>query len=142
MAGAFGTHLKERHRMNFTRWAALLLLSICAQVTFAGEIKPYSQAEFNKLAAEGKPILLDFRTDWCGTCAAQAPVIRDLMAQSKYRDLTTLTIDYDTDTALVQSYRVSMQSTLILLAGKQELGRSVGVTSREGIERLLSTVVR
>jgi hypothetical protein len=46
-----------------------------------------------------------------------------------------------TDTALVQSYRVSMQSTLILLTGKQELGRSVEVTSREGTERLLSSVV-
>ena len=39
-------------------------------------IKPYSQAEFNKLAAEGKPILLDFRADWCPTCGAQEPVNR------------------------------------------------------------------
>jgi thioredoxin 1 len=128
--------------MNLAKSAALLLLSICAQVGLAGEIKPYSQAEFNKLVTEGKPILLDFRTDWCATCAAQAPVIRDLMAQSKYGDLTTLTIDYDTAAALVQSYRVNMQSTLILLTGNRELGRSVGVTSREGIERLLSNVGR
>jgi thioredoxin 1 len=42
----------------------------------AGEIKPYNPAEFAKLAAEGKPILLDVRADWCPTCAAQAPVIR------------------------------------------------------------------
>jgi thioredoxin 1 len=108
----------------------------------AGEIKPYSQAEFNVLAAEGRPILLDFRADWCATCAAQAPVIRELMKQSKYKDLTTYTIDFDTDTALLKAYNVRAQSTLIVLTGKKEQGRSVGDTSREGVEHLLSSVAR
>jgi thiol:disulfide interchange protein len=98
--------------------AALFVLSIFAHVALAGEIKPYRQVEFDKLAAEGKPILLDIRADWCPTCAAQAPVIRELMAQSKYKDLTTFTIDFDKDTALLKAYNVSFQSTLIVLTGK------------------------
>ncbi len=126
--------------MKLFRIAALFLLSISTRGAFAGEIKPYSQAEFEKLAAEGKPILLDFRADWCTICAAQAPVIRELMAQSKYQDLTTFTIDFDRDTALLKAYKVELQSTLIVLAGKQEEGRSVGDTSREGIDRLLNSV--
>jgi thiol:disulfide interchange protein len=121
--------------------AALFVLSIFAHVALAGEIKPYRQAEFDKLAAEGKPILLDIRADWCPTCAAQAPVIRELMAQSKYKDLTTFTIDFDKDTALLKAYNVSFQSTLIVLTGKQEVGRSVGDTTRADIEHLLSNVV-
>jgi hypothetical protein len=68
-------------------------------------------------------------------------VIRELMEQSKYKDLTTLTIDFDTDMALVKAYNVRVQSTLIVLIGKQEEGRSVGDTSREGIEHLLNSVV-
>jgi thioredoxin 1 len=134
--------LKEKGRlMKLFKIAALFLLSISTHAALAGEIKPYSQAEFNKLAAEGKPILLDFRADWCATCAAQAPVIRELMEQSKYKDLTTLTIDFDTDTALLKAYNVRVQSTLIVLTGKQEEGRSVGDTSREGVEHLLNSVV-
>ena len=121
--------------------AALLVLSIFAHVALAGEIKPYSQAELDKLGAEGKPILLDIRADWCPTCAAQAPVIRELMAQSKYKDLTTFTIDFDKDTALLKAYNVSFQSTLIVLTGKQEMARSVGDTRRDDIEHLLSNVV-
>jgi thiol-disulfide isomerase/thioredoxin len=121
--------------------AALFVLSIFAHVALAGEIKPYGQAEFDKLAAEGKPILLDIRADWCPTCAAQAPVIQELMAQSKYKDLTTFTIDFDKDTALLKAYNVSFQSTLIVLTGKQEVGRSVGDTTRADIEHLLSNVV-
>ncbi len=136
--------LKEKGRvMKLFKIAALFLLSlsISTPAAFAGEIKPYSPAEFDNLAAEGKPILLDFRADWCATCAAQAPVIRELMAQSKYKDLTTFTIDFDTDTALLKAYNVRVQSTLVVLTGKQEQGRSVGDTSREGIERLLNNVV-
>jgi thiol-disulfide isomerase/thioredoxin len=86
---------------------ALFLLSISTHAALAGEIKPYSQAEFNKPASEGKPILLDFRADWCATCAAQEPVIRELMAQSKYKDLTRFIIDFDTDTALSCGLRSS-----------------------------------
>jgi thioredoxin 1 len=127
--------------MNLFKIAALFLLSISTRAALAGEIKPYSQAEINRLAAEGKPILLDFRADWCPTCKAQAPVIRELMSQSKYKDLTTFTIDFDTDTTLLKAYNVRVQSTLIVLTGRQEEGRSVGDTSREGIEHLLNSVV-
>lgn len=133
---------KESGRfVKLFKLAALVLLSISPHVAFAGEIKPYTEAEFNRLAAEGKPILLDIRADWCATCASQAAVIRDLMAQSRYRDVTTFTIDFDKDTALLKAYNVPVQSTLIVLTGNQEVGRSVGDTSREGIERLLNNVV-
>ena len=127
--------------MKLIAIAALFLLSISTRTALAGEIKPYNQAEFETLAAEGKPILLDFRADWCTICAAQEPVIRELMAQSKYRDLTAFTIDFDRDTALLKAYNVELQSTLIVLTGKRVEGRSVGDTSREGIDRLLNSVV-
>ena len=39
--------------MKFVKVAALFLLSILTREAVAGEIKPYSQAEFNALAAEG-----------------------------------------------------------------------------------------
>lgn len=120
----------------------LLLLSVSTGAVFAGEIKPYSQADFEKLADEGKPILLDFRADWCSICAAQAPAIRELMAQPRYKDLTALTIDFDTANELPKTYKVELQGTLIVFTGKQEQGRSVGDTSRDGIERLLNKVVQ
>jgi thioredoxin 1 len=122
--------LWEKGLVKLFKIAALFLLLISTHAALAGEIKPYSQAEFNKLADEGKPILLDFRADWCATCAAQEPVIRELMAQSKYKDLTRFIINFDTDTALLKAYNVGVQSTLVVLTGKQEEGRSVGDTSR------------
>jgi thiol:disulfide interchange protein len=109
--------------------AALFPLSISTPAAIAGEIKPYNQAEFEKLAAKGAVILLDFRADWCTICAAQAPVIRELTAQSKYQDLTAFTIDFVRDTALLKVYKVELQSTLIVLTVNHEESRSVGGTS-------------
>ena len=127
--------------MKLFKMAAPLVLLLSMHAARAGEIKPYSPAEFDKLAAEGKPILLDFRADWCATCAAQAPLIRELMGQGKYKDVTTFTIDFDKEKALLKAYNVEMQSTLIVLTGKQEKGRSVGDTMRDDIEHLLNGVV-
>jgi thiol-disulfide isomerase/thioredoxin len=130
---------QKRHMMRVLL-CVLFLLSLSTLAVFADEIKPYSQPDFDRLAAEGKPVLLDFRADWCSICAAQAPVIGELMAQSRYRDLTTFTVDFDKAKELLKPYNVELQSTLIVLMGKQEEGRSVGDTSREGIERLLDKV--
>ena len=47
------------------------------------------------------------------------------MAQSKYKDLTRFLIDFDRDTALLKAYNVPVQSTLIVMTGKQEEGRLV-----------------
>ena len=68
-------------------------------------------------------------------------MILKFMVESKYKDLTRFIIDFDTDMALLQAYNVGVQSTLVVLTGKQEEGRSVGDTSREGIERLLNHAV-
>jgi thioredoxin 1 len=134
-----GRRSQRRIKQRFIMSMSLLLL--LAQSVFAGPIKPYNQAEVDKLASEGRPIVLDFTATWCPTCAAQAPVIRDLMAQSKYKDLTTFTVDFDKDTELLTTYDVLVQSTLIVFSGKKEEGRSVGDTNRDDIDHLLSRVV-
>jgi thiol-disulfide isomerase/thioredoxin len=114
-----------------------LLLATLAPLASAGEIVPYSQARFAALAAAGKPVLLDVQASWCPTCKAQKPILESLMAQPAYRDVTTLTIDFDEDKSLVQRYHVGMQSTLIALHGARETGRSVGQTDRANIEDLV-----
>ncbi len=140
---AAGRRLQEtinRVLEALTAVSALLLL-LCAHSALAGPIKPYNKADVDKLASEGRPILLDFTATWCPTCAAQAPIIRELMAQNKYKDLTMFTIDFDKDTELLTTYDVPVQSTLIVFSGKTEEGRSVGDTNRDDIEHLLSKVI-
>ena len=106
-------------------------------LAMAGEIKPFSQVGFDALTASGKPVVLDISATWCPTCKAQRPIIGSLMQQPAYKDVTLMTLDFDTDKPILKKFKVSMQSTLVAFKGVQEVGRSVGDTSPEGLEGLI-----
>jgi len=117
------------------------LFAALASIATAGEIKPYSQAQFDTLAAGGKPVVLAVHADWCPTCKAQKPILNALMARPAFKDVTILTIDFDTQKDLLVHFKVGMQSTLIAFKGARELGRTVGDTTPSGIERLVKKTV-
>lgn len=123
--------------MNIARILVAFALATLATLASAGTIKPYDQAAFDKLAAEGKPIVLSIRAPWCPTCAKQDPIQSELMKQPAYRDYTLFTIDYDSQKALLKKYKVAMQSTIVVFHGKAEVGRSVGDTHEESIDALM-----
>jgi thiol-disulfide isomerase/thioredoxin len=114
-----------------------LLISAAGTLAFAGEIRPYSQEQFDALSASGKPVVIAVHASWCPTCKAQRPILEALMAQPAYRTVTTLTIDFDGDKSLLAHYRVALQSTLIGFKAGKEVGRTVGDTTPSGIESLV-----
>ena len=127
--------------MKIVKTAVLFILSAFVSLAMAGEIKPYNQVQFDKLSAEGKPVLLAIHASWCPTCKAQKPIIGELMGQAAYKDVTTLVIDFDAEKPLLKHYKVGMQSTLIAFKGTKEVGRSVGDTTKAGIENLIQKTV-
>lgn len=128
--------------MPFAKSAIAITLASLMSVTMAGEIKPFSQTGFDALTASGKPVVLDISATWCPTCKAQKPIIDSLMKQPAYRDVTLMTIDFDTEKPTLKKFKVSMQSTLVAFKGTQEVGRSVGDTSPVGLESLIRKTVR
>jgi len=134
-------HLYKESTMNLLKSAALLVISAFFSVAMAGEIKVFSQQEFDQLTAAGKPVIVDVSATWCPTCKAQKPILDSLMKQPSYKDVTLLTVDFDTNKALLKTFKVSMQSTLIAFKGTAEVGRSVGDTNPAGIEGLVKKTV-
>ncbi len=123
--------------MHFTKKAVFVALASCLSLAMAGEIKPFNQAGFDALTASGKAVVLDISATWCPTCRAQKPIIDSLMQQSAYKDVTLMTIDFDSDKTVLKKFKVIMQSTLVAFKGTQEVGRSVGDTSQVGLEGLI-----
>ena len=127
--------------MNLAKPILTLALAVASAFAAAGPSEPYSQSRFDQLAAAGKPTLVAVHAGWCPTCKAQKPILGDLMGKPEYKDVTELVVDFDADKPTVQKYKVSMQSTLIAFKGGKEVGRSVGDTSKSGIEGLVKKTV-
>ncbi|GGH49811.1 hypothetical protein GCM10010975_02380 [Comamonas phosphati] len=121
---------------------AFLALSALAGLASAGAIKPFSQADFDKLTQAGQPVVVDVGATWCPTCKAQKPILEKLMQQPAYKDVTLLTVDFDADKSIVRAFKVSMQSTLLGFRGRKEVARSVGDTTEAGIESLVQKTLR
>ena len=71
----------------------------------------------------------------------QRPILNQLTADPKFKDLEYFNIDFDTQKDLVRRFSARMQSTLIAFKGTKEQGRSVGETNRSAIAALLNKVL-
>ncbi|BDT74319.1 hypothetical protein os4_38720 (plasmid) [Comamonadaceae bacterium OS-4] len=123
--------------MKSAKTAIVLALSSILSFAVAGEIKPFNQPDFDKLTQEGKPVVLDVSAPWCPTCKAQKPILDGLMKDPAYKDVTLMTIDFDSSKPVLKAFKVNTQSTLIAFKGKQEVARSIGDTTPAGIEGLV-----
>jgi thioredoxin 1 len=127
--------------MSMTKIIAVVL-ALAAGLAAAAEPRPFSQQEFDKLARDGKPVVVDVAATWCPTCKAQKPIVDGLAGQAAYRDVTVLTVDFDADKPVLKEFKVGMQSTLIAFKAGKEVARSVGDTSGSGIETLFRKAMR
>ena len=95
----------------------------------------------DELTAAGKPVLVFVHAAWCPVCAVQKPVVESLANTAPYQDVKVLVVDFDTQKKVLQSFKVSRQSTLIAFHGKKEVGRLVGTTQKDIIEVLFQRAV-
>src|ERR1700733_9447108 len=104
---------------------------------WANSAVPFSAEAFEAAQAAGSPILIEIHADWCPTCKAQKPILDQLTAAPKFKDLKIFRVDFDAQKAVVKQFKAQMQSTLIVFKGAAEQGRSVGDTRQASISALL-----
>ena len=127
--------------MKSHRCAALaLMLTFLAAVSFAAE-SPFNEAQFAAARAAGKPVAVVFHADWCPTCRAQAPVLRQLMQSPEFKDVTLFVADFDAEKTLKRSLGVTRQSTIVVYKGGKEAARSTGDTDPAALAALLRHAV-
>ena len=122
---------------------SLVLAAIAANtapiaLALAAETRTFDSGSFAAAQKAGKPILLAIHASWCPTCKAQKPILSELMAEPKFKDLIYFVVDFDTQKDAVRFFGAQMQSTLIAFKGTKETGRSVGDTERSLIAALLN----
>ena len=125
--------LSRRSILQASIVAALAITPVLADMTPA-----FNDAAFAEAQQAGKPILVGIHASWCPICKAQEPILSELRADPKFKDLKYFVIDFDSQKNLVKRFGVRMQSTLIAFKGAKEAGRSVGDTDRASIYALAS----
>jgi thioredoxin-like negative regulator of GroEL len=101
----------------------------------AGE--PYTQAKLDALNKSEQPVLVFIHAPWCPTCRAQDAVLEKLLPTDEFKPITTLKVDFDSQSAVVKAFGVRYQSTLIVFKNGHEVARMTGETDSDKIAVLL-----
>ncbi|HSH73858.1 MAG TPA: thioredoxin family protein [Methylophilaceae bacterium] len=117
--------------------STLSLLTFLFSASVQADSSAYTQAKFDALQKEGKPILVAIHANWCPTCRAQAKIIAPLLDTAKYKSVTGLRVDFDDQKDIVRHFKATQQSTLIVFKDGKEVGRITGETSTVEIEKLV-----
>ena len=119
-------------------FAALAASGVLTAPAFATETRAYDPEAFAAAQKAGRPVFVAIHASWCPTCKAQKPILSELMAEPKFKNLVYFVVDFDGQKDAVSFFGVRMQSTLIAFKGETETGRSVGDTDRASIAALLN----
>jgi len=113
-----------------------LTLMLFSTLVLSSEV-PFNQAQFDATRAAGKPVAVVFHANWCPTCRAQAPVLKELAQTQELQPVTLYIADFDTENGLKKSLGVTKQSTIVVFKNGREIARSTGDTQQDPLAALL-----
>lgn len=94
-----------------------------------------TQENFEKIIAEGKPVLVDFYADWCGPCRMVAPFIEEIAEERP--DVTVGKINVDDQPELASAFGVATIPTLLVIKDGKVVKQTSGARPKAQILAML-----
>lgn len=102
--------------------------------------KEITDANFQELLAEGKPLVVDFWAPWCGPCKMIAPIFDELAEEYADRIIAgKVNVDENDDTCA--AYGIMNIPTILFFKGGELVHRQVGAIRKPDLQKLFEELL-
>ncbi|MBQ0061159.1 MAG: thioredoxin [Bacteroidaceae bacterium] len=95
---------------------------------------------FEELAAQGKPMVVDFWATWCGPCKKIAPYIEELASNYEGQAIVGK-VDIEENDDLVEKFGIRNIPTVIYIKNGEVVDKNVGAAAKAVYEDKLKAIL-
>ncbi len=88
-----------------------------------------TDANFDQLVSEGKPLVIDFWAEWCGPCRMIGPIIEELATEYDGK-VTIGKLDVDNNDDVVSKFGIRNIPTILFIKNGEVVDKQVGAASK------------
>ena len=96
----------------------------------------FNKELFNKAQSDGKVVVVSSWIKYCYSCASQMKALDK--AKKEFENIEYFTFDV-TNQEIANLFKVEYQSTILIFKGSNEVHRSIGVTTKEEIYKIIKS---
>ena len=102
--------------------------------------KEITDANFQELLAEGKPLVVDFWAPWCGPCKMMLPIVEELAAEYEGK-ITVGKLNVDENDETCSAYGIMNIPTILFFKNGELVHRQVGAIRKPDLQKLFEELL-
>ena len=102
--------------------------------------KEITDANFQELLAEGKPLVVDFWAPWCGPCKMISPIFDELAEEYADRIIAGK-VNVDDNDETCAAYGIMNIPTILFFKNGELVNRSVGAMRKPELQKLFEELL-